>query len=120
MRVHAISPGGGLRQREGDGIVFAVMRARTAYWLPCGQQAAQMVVSAHQEAVDEAVQVVDEDRRVAIGFLRTPWLPLDAFVRLGGPALMLELVLASPGERCEVYVDACGTNFMKNCCLAQW
>ncbi len=67
--------------------------------LLCGVQAGPPVVSADQEAVDEAVQAVEEDRRVAVGFLRAPWPSLAAFLRLDGPTLMLELVLASPGER---------------------
>ena len=44
-------------------------------------------MSAGQEAVDEAVQAVEEDRHVAVGFLRAPWPPLDAFLRLSGPEL---------------------------------
>lgn len=62
------------------------------------------MVGAEQEAVDEAVRAVEEDRRVAVGFLSAPWPPLDAFLRLDGPALMLELVLASPGERHAIHV----------------
>ena len=65
----------------------------------CGMQVGPPEVSAEREAVDEAAQAIEEDRRVAVGFLRAPWPPLDAFLRLDGPALMLELVLASPGER---------------------
>ncbi len=65
-------------------------------------QGAPAAINAEEEAVDEAIQAVEEDRRVAGAFLRAPWPPLEAFLRHGGPGLMLELVLASPGERCEL------------------
>ena len=64
-------------------------------------QGAPAAVNAGEEAVDEAIQVVEEDRRVASGFLGASLPPLNAFLKHGGPALMLELVLASPGERCD-------------------
>lgn len=54
-----------------------------------------------QESVDAAVRALEEDRRLAVAFLRSRWAPLETFMDDEGPLLMLELVQASPGERCD-------------------
>ena len=37
---------------------------------------------------------------VAAAFVRKAWLPVDSFTAAGGPSLMLDIIQASPGERC--------------------
>lgn len=53
-----------------------------------------------QEALDAAVRALEEERRLAVAFVRSRWAPLEAFMDDEGPRLMLELIQASPGERC--------------------
>lgn len=60
-----------------------------------------------QESVDAAVRALEEDRRLAVAFLRSRWAPLETFMDDEGPLLMLELVQASPGERCDTCTLMC-------------
>jgi hypothetical protein len=53
-----------------------------------------------QAAFDRVVHVLGTDRRLAAAFAASRWPVLDDFVALDGSALMLDLVQASPGERC--------------------
>jgi hypothetical protein len=59
-----------------------------------------------QAAFDRVVHVLGTDRRLAAAFAASRWPVLDDFVALDGSALMLDLVQASPGERCGHYASA--------------
>ena len=57
-------------------------------------------LSVGQESLDAAVRALEEERRLAVAFVRSRWTPLETFMDDDGPRLMLELIQASPGERC--------------------
>ena len=59
-----------------------------------------------QAAFDRVVHVLGTDRRLAAAFAASHWPVLDDFVALDGSALMLDLVQASPGERCGCHGNA--------------
>ncbi len=61
--------------------------------------AAHRPVEVGQGAFDRVVYALGAERRLAEAFAGARWPVLDDFMVCEGPALMLDLIQASPGER---------------------